>query len=1540
MKHPAFDFQYAAARHFSDRPTLRQVASRQLLEVLLAELPWLAYVTPALSDADPLMLDSPDPATPYWTTQSLLDRVLEALRGPGELDLEPIGERHYNLGLTADYRFAGSDSEFATRQLAGLSAPLNELLEQLPQRFCEAQLDYWRAKGSAGVSRDSWLQLLLRTALLRGLPLQGLDKEEQACLRGLISGGKDQPLVFVVQAKLESGSLHFQEKLSSLLVLGESDARQMVLWCAPSGIVRSFASLSAFGEGLRDELAQRYSFDSLSWARCSVEGNVFAQQVSLLLDGMFERFELLRHENFADIDELERCYARLSDPAAWFLRYEDETAAVVPPPGITASAPQDSFAWCAALLQLALHHMDADGVSALDGIQPLTEYASQKLSERIAEDHGDDTSPDDLMLDLYRANGVPGGAATGAGGGEPLVFVGSKTLTQFAIGNLASLKGAFIKQIRRQDGKASPAWLTAKAAAQLVTELDIGGQYPTYVAARLNDTNGRAERVMRFGKEWRSALLASALAGKLDEKVSETGLQCVVDFCAGHVDPQTPRMTIFPLAFRRSSTSTHKDAVRGMYVLFCAEPRRVLLYRPLYRQDTVREYASLAALLEHVQESSLLQASILDWMEPDARSIYQQGGFTEPHIVSLGIDPYALPERPAPAVLDIKLWHNDLDERLYKANADLLIELADLQSVSTAESRWALLTEGAWLLFDVATLAVRGPVATAAWLLQLLTSLQHDLMALEQGSDFDRPAAIADLLLNLSMVLLHAHQPNIEVSPEALLGTLSFEGSRAQTGAFGEVAVKPVEQALIPLVGQAIDFSWRGQHGFNWLPPAQRKQLQAMRSKVSINGLQPLPEGVNAGLYRIDGNYYAAMSGDVYRVEVLSQGVRVVDGTGAPGPWLTFINGVWRIDNGLRLAGGAPGGAARTAARFNAMHTQIARLDTEIANVRLNVASAGSDVVAAGRELETVQRLRSGLQSQIGSAPATEELSGLQSLALKYDEKIATLKTRIVQARELAATSLEEAVRKGQDRLELLSAMAEAKYATQRRKGDWDPVLEEHQTTSRVDLIRDSQFVYNEFWILADYPQLSVLQSNVDGKPLAEVGEQYAAHRDRLAIVAEYQDRMLAMGIVLDDLLASSPDDLVISSVIPEHQKTVGQLIRERRFTTIQLRFHQVQNLAELALHLDAASGQQTVAAYREELVGLSLRSAADAHGELDMANLSAEDQVVILQEAWDEYSAALLNSARILRDGGELIEPAMLERYRQHVEQLKHDAGQRLVAALQQPAVDAVGKRVPYLVSTEQQRVVRNREGQLMIGTQVEIDGQPVVEVREAFSEEVLATFDLVEGQWVQRVSKHPSLTEDSASSDLPMWVQALLDDSNTVRAKASDYVENDIKGTLLAQLFDQQLERLDKAVDVVRDAGGNDALIRSLERDADTLRHEKRLQLTTLYTDTKYPSAEALRFLHGEGLIRVEYTARQTMQDGSVFDEYRIVRLPSKRNLWAAHFHLPTHDANAEDFTVGHLKTWSQRRLSSRLAAIAGQRLHRGKLTLEQARGIIPFR
>lgn len=1543
---PTFDFRQAVARQFGDRPTLRQVASEQLLRLLLSKLPWLAHVTPALTTADPLMLDSPDPSNTYWTTQPLVDRVLQALLDSQPLSLEPLADgRHYNLGLTGSYRFAGSTSEFDTRQLSGLSAALGQLVEQLPQHFCEAQLKYWRAKGNAGVSRDSWLQLLLKTALLRGLPLQGLDPREQACIRGLLHGGDDQPAVYFVQTHLTSASLQYARMQCQMLIFGGWDEREVVLWCAPSGAVRSFDSLTTFGLALRDELAQAYAFEQMSWQRHPAQGNVFAQQVSLLLETLLQRIEQARYREIEDVSALEQRFAQLSDPSSWFEAYQDETPAVQLPPGLRTSLAQDSFACSAALLQIALYQLDSGGIAALDGIQSLTDYARERLVAQIREDHAADSSPDELMFDLYLARGVPGGSATGAGGGEPLAFAGSKTLTEFAIGNLASLKGASIKRVYLRSGGDVPTWLNAESAKALVTKVDIGSHYPAYVAAQLDDPATRAGRVRRLGREWRAAMLASAITAKLDGKVTEPGLQCVVDFCAGHVDPNTPRMTLIPLAFKRSATTAKTDEVRCMYILYCAEPSLVLLYRPLYTQDTLREYASLSAMLEHVRESVILQDSILDWMDPSVRAVYDHGGFSEPHINVIGIDPYVNLTRPAPAQLAITYWRNNIDEKLYVANRDLLVSFAEEQSVSNAESRWQTLCEGAWLLFDVVTLALRGPVATVAWLVQLLASLQHELDALERGDEFDRAAAIADLILNLSMVLLHARQPRRQVPSHDLPNAAAVEGPGPQRGAYAEVTVAPAEQAQVAgeaLPSSWLDFTWRGQSGFNWLPQAQRKALLAMRSSVSLNGIKPLDDGAMAGLYRMDGNYYVTLAGGVYRVEQLPSGVRVVDSKGTPGPWLSFADGVWRVDTSLRLGGGMPQNSARArlANRFRELHQKINQLDQQVNEARAQFGSMAAKSLDSKKKLDALKELRAKAAATQPSLPEGDEAARLRALLQRYDERITGLEEDDLQQRDQAVQQLEAAVSAERAILPLLATIKEPKYASERRKGNWDDVLPQYETTAREGLIRNSDFIIDELWGLAEYPKLIEMQKALDGQPIANVAELYQAFRLRVEKVVGLQERLLAGLEDLDQLLVDSADDFAITGVSGEPVLTVAQLIARRSVSTVQLRFHQVLNLAELALHLDSESGQNVLAGYREELASLSLRNAAEAHGQLDFANLSAQDRIVILQEAWDEYSAALLNSDRIRNEGGALIEPTMIDRYREHLGKLKLEAGSRLVeAAREQDDPSVPAKRSPYKASSATQRLVRNAQGQLMIGTEIEVQGQRLLEVREALSETVLATFEQVDGEWREREAEQPSAADEAPPSDLAMWVQSLLDENNALRMKAKSYVDNDIKGTLLARLFDQQLGRLDQAASTLRDAGGNDTLLRTLEREADALAAEKELQLITLYTDTHYPSAEALRFLHAKKLITVEYNERRTMQDGSTFDEYRVLRLPSKRNLWAAHFHFRSPDDFAEDFVAGHLKTWSQRRMSSRLAASSGQRLHRGKLTLEQVRGIIPF-
>lgn len=81
----------------------------------------------------------------------------------------------------------------------------------------------------------------------------------------------------------------------------------------------------------------------------------------------------------------------------------------------------------------------------------------------------------------------------------------------------------------------------------------------------------------------------------------------------------------------------------------------------------------------------------------------------------------------------------------------------------------------------------------------------------------------------------------------------------------------------------------------------------------------------------------------------------------------------------------------------------------------------------------------------------------------------------------------------------------------------------------------------------------------------------------------------------------------------------------------------------------------------------------------------------------------------------------------------------------------------------------MRNAQGQLMIGTEVEEQGQRLLVVREAFSKTVLATFEDVEGEWRQRAAEQPSLADEAPATDLAMWVQSLLDENLSARLTPS---------------------------------------------------------------------------------------------------------------------------------------------------------------------------
>ncbi|WP_252090102.1 DUF6543 domain-containing protein [Pseudomonas sp. MWU13-3659] len=1547
---PIFDFKNAVARQFADRPTLRQVVSEQLLQVLLKELPWLTFVEPALTSADPLTLDSPDPDTEYWTTAPLVDVVLQAMLDGIPLDLEALGERHHNLGLAASHRFAGSHGEWDTRRLTGITPALNTLLPQLVEHFAEAQVSYWNELGKSGKRRDAGLQLLLKMALLRNLPLQELDDRQQACVRGLIRGGDDQPAVFVVQVNLTADQQQFKRVQPGLLVAGEWDDQEVVLWCTPSSQVRAFDSLDDFALALRDELALCYRFTAMAWDRHELEGDVFAQWSALLLGHMLERIGQLRLKGLA-LADMEALFAELSDPAQWLVAgyFVEESGTPAIPPGIGAASAGNSFAYQSALLDMALDQLDAKGVAALDGVLDLLAYARQQLREQMLKDYPVEANyfSDELILELQVAKGVPGGAGAGTGGGESLEPAGEMTLTEFAIANLSSLGDALIEKIRHANDQLIMPWMNAGYVKALVRKVDIGGRYPRYVADALDDPATRSERTRRFAREWRQSLRFSALQAKLDRKLSEAGLQCVVDLCKGRVDKASKAGGLMPLTFKRQPASRQHDRVQGMFVLFSTEPQVVLLYRPLYADEPLRQFSSIDALMEAIREAGPLQASILAWMDEHVRPIYDNGGFAEPHVVHLGIDPFQLPEKPEPAQLDGVLWLSDVDEKLYAANRALLLDLADKQSTSTAESRWAVLGQGAWLLFDTATVLMSGPVATVAWLIQALDSLRGDGQALAQGDAFERSAAAVDLVINLGMALLHARLPKgSEAMSQRWLQAAGFEGPPAQDGGYAAARVEP-DQGKVGMpgpppsaaTGLQLDLSWRGNQGFNWLAPEQRKALLAMRASVPLTGLQPSL----SGLYTVDGRHYVSMLGEAFAVSVEGDDIRVVDDAWQPGPWLAFEQDAWRIDTRLRLDGGMPSG--RLEQQFARLRVATNKL-TDQANLELRTFGRLSlEVVTVQERLQHLERLR--LQER-GRRLAAEEhedetfdMAASDRIMASYDQRIAALDGELDATRLQAVAQAEEVVRLDREHCGVLQAMLEPKYGSLRKAG-FTQTLDLQRTTLTAALLRNSDFILGELQHLANFPRMTELAAQFDDGVGAHVRDEYRHFRGELAKVIELQERMLVAQGSLDELLAEVPDDLDFG--IAGTRRTVGQLIAERTFTTVDLRFHHALNLADLALHLDSKSGRHQLLRYRDDLAGITLRSAATAHGESLMSNLGVADRISILQEAWDAYAAAIINALHLERTGGALVEVDRLQRYRTHMQLLKDDAGRRLVDALaEQDGAPGVIRRVPYPRTDELQRAVRNREGLLVIGTEVQAQDGTRLEVRDPISKAVLQVFDFKDGDWLEREGDVPEANVgDEGAEQAKVLVQGLLKDNDDVLAIARAYVKDDVNGRMLERLLKRQANRMQAAAAVLAGQGASEALTASLSAAATDLQAQMQQLLTELYDKTRYPTAHGLRFLHGQGLLKVDYVRRDTSSGTSPFDEFRVTRLNAPgetkgRSLWAAHFHLPAQAAPLAAFTRGHLKVWSQRFLGRQYETVSGERVHRGRLTPADVEGII---
>lgn len=1540
---PSFSLspRHLIAQQFDRRPTLRGILAEDVLQVLISHYPAVATEYPELSDANAFSLMYPPDAQGFVRIEPLMDALLRAfLAGEGVA----LGEDHH-LSLDPPHRFRAFQNippqtpiDQINVRLSALNTQINALLASLPGDFRQTQFDYWQANGAGGVQRSDWVRQVLRLALATRLRDQGLDEGQVSVLRGMLAGGKRRPTVHALQVELQwrgKSSLHL---LPDLLVSSEQELAGQVLWCSPSGLVSAFDSLDSFANGLRDVFAESYAFDSLRWSRQPADGDPFAQQAALMLEVVFADIRQLRYECIPSVTELEDAFAAASDPAGWFTASDqsrDAEQMLASPDWLQAASEGQRFAYQVAAVELALAQGEAGVRSAQDGVLDLHNFAKARLREQLLEDYPDEANyfPNDLLLHLTVAQGVGGGSGTGPGGGEPLAPVGTLTLTQFAIDNLSSLGAARISRITHRNDQLIMDWMTPAYLYKLVEKVDIGGHYPAYVAEKLGSPVGQSQRLERFAREWRCRLRLDALKAWITGQISETAWRVVAQFCDSDDQHPPRRAAIAQLALRREAGASALDNVQGMYVI---RPRDGslpgVLYRPLYADRPLIETTDRGHLLGLLQQPGELQDSVLDWLAADARVVYDHGGFLEPHLKVAIDDTSILPARPKPPVLVLEYLH-DIDQGMYDINKAQLIELADRQSVSTAQSRWALLTQGAWLLFDTVSLLVRGPVGVLLWVMQGVTSLANDLEALRGESAFERSAAVVDLLLNFAMVLMHARVPGAaqwvtERPPRPLLDAAATP--RTQGMPFEPAALDGWAAGNAP--ERAFDHTFVGGENLNGLSLMQRAALKRLRSNVALDGIKPQASGSAAGLYEVKGDYYLRLGGDAYRVRRGEGVYDLVGPEGEQGPFIRRVAGRWQLE-GLRLAAGAPVDMSA--------HSK-ARIETALKNYQAFRQEASPLRKAYAQHVVVVQKLDASvveLVAKVKQAPADTKLAE----ALKDAKR--NLRDARVQALALIE-SMTEPARVNDDRLNVPALMRYADEEGAALLGQ----LESARGAARLDLLGYEQAALHYAWFGGNYEALHQLEAEINGKWIADVAVPYQRYRQTLEGLIAMHDSALRASKSLDRLIPLTAGDA--SLVFEDKDAVLATLKQQRTLTTVLIQSNQLTYLATMAMRVDKAVSQELLRLVKRMLHGPKLRRAVTSHGHLGFEGLAAKDRIEVLGGALDAYERAIVNADLLIKIGGEEVEVRWLERYRQAMEWLRDEAERAMRVAVGELQLAVPATRIgAYGEPATPPAVVQTISGETILGERRTVGG---VELIQQLDQEgaVVDTYEAQAEGW--------SLQDDNV--DLPgpglpatdlvkakAQGEALLGHQQWVSEEARRQARA-LSGQGVIGVIDGHLGLLGEVVtELGNDVDGVDlvARLQGAKTELTALRGDL---LVEVVKGSEFPTVALLRDLHAQGRLRVTYEGRRhVLGDGSALDKYPIYLRSGPADLvgmplWEAHLHYNDQSAAAVDFDSGHLKAWKQRKLGYRDQLQAMRQgnalnIHRATFKLRDVRDILPL-
>ncbi len=1546
----------AVAHQFAGRPTLRQVVEHHLHERLLEQYPSLVLDMASVKLAIPNQRRG-------WDMRRLSDVVLDYLaRGTPPNLTEVVDTRRCFLSQRPPSRLTYEANGPREPAMAVIERLILDLPHTLPIAFQDALSTYWNGAADTGASRWQWLGDLLTdnlkstASLLPAGPLRdmltALTREPDRRER------HTQPAGFIHAYCLEACVINqgtTTALLSTDLLLVQND---QILLCQASGSVEPFASMEAFTQAWGQRLAGRLLADKVVVKRYEPDGNLFDTQAALLLNLQLDTLEAVPLPATDGVPALEQRFADITDPTPNFA----EAPAPDPthqasiqsalPTWLQAANAEQRFAYRRGLIDQAHLQRQNRATSFLDGVENLQDFTTRTLREQMRRDHPESSvEPGNLQLTFH----VPVGDLH-SGYLAPVTM----SLTALAINNLAAAPNGRMT-LRDSSGAALPAWLNEDYVLGekgvfhntpgLIRQVDVGRHYPQTVRERLLGDSAEARRRERlFGEELAVQLPRQALERVIRAEQGFTFLgyryvKAVLARSAPERMVDDHDIVIRPLAFARAP-GAHPDSVSTMFII---EPHEIgagpaVLYRPLY-PDALQEFTSRAALFDAIATPGPLQDSVLAWMSDKARPIYSHGGFHSPHVLRFGQgDDTVRWPAPPPAQLaqDVNdgqtplaqaLANGTLTQYLYGSNARALVDLADRDAVSNAESRWAVLLEGGWLLFNALLLPLlSGPAMAVGWMVQLAVSLQHDVAGLQSNDASARELAWVDVLLNIGLILLHVagrQGPMIERPGEpALPPTLAALRRPPNAGAH---PATPVEQGPVGLPAEppASDQTLVDFVHSNARDASRRRLLDALRDlQVPWPSQHPSPVATGAfkGLYRIDQQWHASVAGLLFRVTIVPGfgEVYLIHPQKPTHPGFRLVRnpqGQWVLDQGLTLRGGGP------KSRFKA---KLAQIDEKRTQASDEINRISDEVSVSIKRLQPIDQVLDATRLKFEQAHNALGKTRLRLRSAPDDPALlADHREKVVQ-RSRARTAFQvfqerfdqAAAQLLQQRRDLLKAYGQMKEVDTRF--DYEGLcVEQYQSILATEEIRVNQL--SSLYLATFVSEQG--ESLIDLQNAAHDVQAVRYVKDLLETNWAVSERHAEAMIAIESTLQKMAAHLKIGAA--QRLKYLNGHPKRRFYNRLNATLESLDVLTDLSIDqtIPASTPLEQYFLDRHDQLQSTQSSLEDSHLELlTTEGFTAAERKAVLTNLITHYNRRLQIYQSLLEIGSAQVHPRYMPLLIERLNTVRDSAEADLANLLREdeflPPQPVSFK--PIRAASKSKRVFKSRDRGALVGELEPAQHDqpfPTIVIRNPLTQQVSGRFmEHPNEGWVEIVEARPvkpaEPTPTLSPANLRAQAQRLLEEVPAIersvafqKKKLTDPARRDeLNPRDWHDMLAHQADRLDSvAAELAGQHSDKPDMLQTAERlqsRARELRAQATLDCIEGYKAQR-PRQENIDYLRAHAAVDIGLVhGPQRTAANDFVTEFAVREKNALTVLWYAHFHYSRADVPPGEYTKAHLK------------------------------------